>query len=88
MIDRVDDTQETPRAETDERGFCIRCRADVPLDRDQPYCAKDSNRWDGEEDDYFCHRCGERYDASFERPLCTRCFTHPREKSAADKRSE
>lgn len=64
--------------EDPDSGFCIRCRGEVELNAQRPYCLDDYRVWaryrDDEYEDAFCHACGADYPASMRRPLCNGCF--------------
>ncbi len=61
-----------------ELGFCLRCRTEIPLVLDKPYCNSHYRTWarfknaDYEED--YCHTCGAEHDTSMAKPLCLSCF--------------
>lgn len=59
-------------------GFCIRCKRNIPLNLDHPFCyycfrswAKYHN-WNYLEN--FCHNCGESTNTSRSKPLCDNCY--------------
>ena len=61
-----------------ESGFCLRCRTEIPLVLDRPYCNSHHRTWarfknENWEEDY-CHTCGVEHDTSMAKPLCLSCF--------------
>lgn len=70
-----------PKAEPKQastRGWCIRCREEIPYNPDAPLCRKCFRSWKRDEDrDYpenYCHRRGEEWKTSFAKPLCLPCY--------------
>ena len=63
---------------TKTSGYCIRCKANTPLNPDKPYCAKCFNVWRKYEDpDYeekYCHWCGKTTKTTIGYPLCRSCY--------------
>ena len=59
-------------------GYCIRCRREIPLDPDKPYCYDCYDSWsDWGNPSYieeYCHSCGRSDDSSMLYPLCRSCF--------------
>ncbi len=69
------------------RGFCIRCREEIPYNSKNPLCPKclyDPDRLsDPNLERDYCHHCGEeRANISFTKPLCRSCYRE----TASDKR--
>lgn len=68
------------RASTTAHGFCVRCRARLPLNPERPLCDRDFRSWVKYEDpDYrerFCHQCGESEadTISMRKPRCYDCW--------------
>ncbi len=67
-------------------GFCIRCKTEVPSNKEKPYCVSCFSVWaqyarqDYEEK--YCHSCGKSKSTSFNRPECYTCFSKNKEKLA------
>ncbi len=61
----------------DEIGYCIRCKDEIDLDEDKPYCYKCYKIWAKYEDDEYeekhCHSCGRKYKTSLSDPFCNKC---------------
>ena len=61
-----------------EKGFCIRCKADLPANPTQPYCSRCYTSWrrfgNKEYEEKHCHTCGNEHTASLLKPLCLACF--------------
>lgn len=60
--------------EPPEKGFCIRCKNDLPANPKVPYCRPHYHprrKWDKKEN--YCHTCGKGYKASRRDPLCPAC---------------
>ena len=58
-------------------GFCIRCRAALPPDPEQPYCNRCYRSWnqyknEGYEEKY-CHTCGNEHTTTRLKPFCVAC---------------
>ena len=60
------------------RGFCIRCQSDLPLNSAKPYCTDCYSIWRlYENEDYeelYCHICGNEHTTTMIKPLCTACY--------------
>ncbi|MFC1994400.1 phospholipase D family protein [Chloroflexota bacterium] len=73
-----DSRKMTASSATKRGGYCIRCKANTPLDPDKPYCAKCYNAWRAYENpDYvekYCHSCGKSTRSTIEYPLCRPCY--------------
>ena len=67
--------QQTP--EPPKSGFCIRCKATVPVNTEDPYCRscrKSWNRYKNKEyGEQYCHTCGKEHSTMLVRPLCPTC---------------
>jgi len=59
-------------------GSCIRCRAPVPFDLDQPFCLECRGIWmkfkNHKHRENFCHACGDKSETSAARPRCRPCY--------------
>ncbi len=60
-----------------ERGFCIRCKADLPTNPAQPYCDRHYAIWrrykNEEYEEKHCHTCGNEHTTTRLKPLCPDC---------------
>ena len=60
------------------KGFCIRCKVDLPVNPTRPYCAphfRSWNRYKNEEyEESHCHTCGNEHTTSMLKPLCATCY--------------
>jgi phosphatidylserine/phosphatidylglycerophosphate/cardiolipin synthase-like enzyme len=60
------------------KGFCIRCRVEIPLNQDEPLCSKDLKSWArwGKRDypEKYCHICGKESEQSVAKPICISCY--------------
>ena len=60
-----------------EKGFCIRCKADLPADPALPYCRRCYASWVRHQNKGFkekhCHTCGNEHTTTFLEPLCPDC---------------
>ena len=58
-------------------GFCIRCKAALPADPEQPYCDRcyrSWNRYKNESyEEKYCHTCGNEQTTTRLKPLCVAC---------------
>ncbi len=59
-------------------GYCIRCREEIPLDPNKPYCYEDWEVWSRWDNPFYveryCHKCGKPYSATKIKPLCDDCY--------------
>lgn len=64
--------------ETPKRGFCIRCKNDLPANPAQPYCTSCYRSWDRFKNDKYeeqhCHTCGKKHKTTLRKPLCFACY--------------
>ncbi|MCX6683651.1 MAG: phospholipase D-like domain-containing protein [Methanoregula sp.] len=60
------------------KGYCIRCRAEIPLNPDEPLCSKDLKSWarwgKREYPEKYCHICGKESEQSVAKPVCISCY--------------
>ena len=60
-----------------EKGYCIRCKADLPTNPAQPYCDRHYDSWkkfmNKEYEEKHCHTCGSEHATSMLKPLCRVC---------------
>ena len=68
----------TPVLQAPEKGFCIRCKDDLPANPTQPYCDRHYASWkkfmNKEYVENHCHTCGSEHATSMLKPLCRVCF--------------
>jgi len=61
------------------RGFCIRCEADIPYNREIPYCYNCYQTWNNFQNYHYeenvCHSCGKAEDATMMKPQCYNCYS-------------
>ena len=61
-----------------DRGFCIRCKTDLPANPAQPYCIRCYAIWrrfsDAEYKEKHCHTCGKEHTTTMSKPVCIACF--------------
>ncbi len=61
-----------------EKGFCIRCKVDLPANPTQPYCRRCYAIWNRHKNRGFkeklCHTCGNEHSATLLKPLCPDCY--------------
>lgn len=59
-------------------GFCIRCKSDIPLDFERPYCRHCFSIWsqfsNPEYQEQSCHKCGKNSNTSIIKPSCYPCY--------------
>ena len=67
-----------PKKKSHSKGYCIRCKDDIPYNARKPYCSNHFKSWAKYENpDYpekYCHSCGESNKSSIARPVCYACF--------------
>ena len=80
---KVEKAKETPSVKTTSqqipnKGYCIRCRSEIPLDPNNPLCSKDLKSWARyKKRDYpekYCHMCGKESEQSVAYPVCISCY--------------
>ena len=61
-----------------EKGFCIRCKADLPAKPTKPYCRPCHVSWNKFKNKDFeekcCHTCGNEHATTLLKPLCLACY--------------
>ncbi len=61
-----------------DQGFCIACRASLPLDPTHPYCrdcyGTRKAKKDDRREEKHCHTCGTANNSSMARPVCYECY--------------
>jgi phosphatidylserine/phosphatidylglycerophosphate/cardiolipin synthase-like enzyme len=70
--------KQTQKSSNQASGYCIRCRAEIPLNPNNPLCSKDLESWARyEKRDYpekYCHICGKESKQSVAKPVCIPCY--------------
>ena len=71
-------TEKPSTTPTPTRGFCIRCRGELPADPVKPYCLKcyrsRTRQKDTDHEEKHCHLCGESHRTSIRHPVCRACY--------------
>ena len=77
-IDRESEDGVRLTMEEPQHGFCIRCRADLPVNPPQPYCRSCYRSWkryeNPEYEEKHCHTCGNEHAATLLKPVCRTCY--------------
>jgi hypothetical protein len=59
-------------------GYCIRCKADLKLNPEQPLCYNCYKAWqkynNPDYEEKFCHACGKEDKTTIGKPFCYNCF--------------
>jgi hypothetical protein len=59
-------------------GFCIRCRTEIPCNRETPYCPACYRVWKKYEnpkyEEKYCHTCGKQNASTLNKPTCYACY--------------
>ena len=59
-------------------GFCIRCKAALSADPEQPYCQRCYRSWNRYKnetyEEKYCHMCGNEHTTTLLKPLCVACY--------------
>lgn len=65
-----------------EKGFCIRCKTEMKLNPQSPYCYACFKVWDKYKNkdfrEKYCHICGRNHMSTFNKPACYTCFKENR----------
>lgn len=71
IVNRISDALEPT-------GNCIRCRTQIDLDPNKPYCVECFSSWNKYQDRFYeeqyCHSCGKPTRTSMAKPLCRSCY--------------
>ena len=72
-------TNSITKKQTNDNGFCIRCKDNLKIDVKHPFCKPCYQEWNKyKKTDYaekFCHTCGQSSNKiSFEKPVCYSCY--------------
>jgi len=66
------------KSSIEEKGYCIRCKKEIKLNSQAPYCSDCYKSWKNYENpDYeekFCHFCGKENNSTINKPLCYDCY--------------
>ena len=77
---------ETPPANWDGKGFCIRCKKEIALNPSSPYCGECYKVWKKYENpsyqEKYCHVCGKENLSTLNKPACYDCYKQNKEKFA------
>ena len=72
---RIESTQ---TLQAPAKGFCIRCKVDLPVNPIRPYCNSCYASWQKHKNKSFkeerCHTCGNEHTTTFLKPLCLACY--------------
>ena len=59
-------------------GYCIRCRADLKFNPEQPLCYNCYKAWEKysnpDYEEKFCHTCGKEGKTTISKPVCYNCY--------------
>jgi len=65
-------------ANSSDKGFCIRCKTDIPANPSQPYCPDCYKIWNKFKNRNYkevcCHFCGKENDSTMNKPVCLACY--------------
>jgi hypothetical protein len=69
-------SEETNIRKSETNGYCIRCKKQIPFDREKPYCPECYKKWnkDPNNKENYCHSCGKEADIKFDHHLCHTCY--------------
>ncbi len=80
--DISDSQYNVQKAKQDSRnhdGYCIRCKDEIDLDTDRPYCYSCYQVWvsfgNYDYQENYCHNCGKDERTTMDKPECYSCFT-------------
>ena len=66
------------KAESGEKGYCVRCRKEIPLNPAAPYCVDCYRSWKKYENfayqEKYCHICGKENPSTMNKPVCLDCY--------------
>ena len=68
--------EETAVRKSKNQGYCIRCKKQIPFDREKPYCPECFRKWNKDPNykESYCHSCGKEADVKFDHHLCLTCY--------------
>lgn len=68
----------SPTVTVPQKGFCIRCKADLPANPKRPYCITCYTSWsqfkNGDYEEKYCHICKSEHKSTFLKPACPACY--------------
>ena len=71
-------TKPQPALAIPKNGFCIRCKAVISANPEQPYCKRCHASWKRYENkeyaESYCHLCGSENVSTLLKPLCLGCY--------------
>lgn len=66
-------------------GYCMRCKKEIALNPDAPYCVECFMVWNRYKNfnyqEKYCHQCGKEHSTTRNKPVCYACYQQSREKS-------
>ena len=84
-VEAVEDSDEQPKSKTPTtakppaKGFCIRCKTEIPTKPLAPYCKGCYMLWkrfkNKNHKDKHCHMCGKDHEATMNKPVCRDCYS-------------
>ncbi len=79
--------EKKPANPSAEEGFCIRCKKNIALNPQAPYCAECYKSWKRYENPAYqekhCHICGKENASSLNKPVCYDCYKKHKDKFPA-----
>ena len=82
-IERISETIQVTVApvepdEDSQQGFCIRCKATISANPEQPYCSRCFSSWNRYKNEAYaekyCHLCGKEHETTKLKPVCRACY--------------
>ncbi len=78
------ETKSTDKINNNEKGFCIRCKKEIPLNPSIPYCTDCYKIWKKYENptyqEKYCHSCGKDNESTLNKPICIECYKNSKAK--------
>ena len=75
---KVKDKKCEIKSADEEKGFCIRCRKEIKLNTQAPYCVDCYKNWKKYEnpiyEEKYCHFCGKDNNSTMNKPSCYDCY--------------
>lgn len=80
----TNENSETPQEADTATGYCIRCKKEIPLNPNTPYCPDCYKVWKRYENpsyqEKYCHICGKDNASTINKPVCYACYKQHRER--------